>query len=95
MREGRCHIVPPLELYLSSSLIAGDRVSRLMVKKRRTQSEHNESAYAPTADIKADIDLRRFGPILLKKSVDGVYQIFSASWERFPNKDAEGRMAER
>jgi len=33
--------------------------------------------------------------IPLKKAVDGVDQIFSASWERFPNKDAEGRMAER
>jgi len=32
---------------------------------------------------------------VLKKSVDGVDQIFSASWERFPNKHAEGRMAER
>jgi hypothetical protein len=36
-----------------------------------------------------------FWPIVLKKSVDGVDQIFSASWKRFPNKNAEERMAER
>jgi hypothetical protein len=35
-------------------------------KRRRTQSEDKESAYAPTADIQADIDLRRFGMILLQ-----------------------------
>jgi len=35
------------------------------------------------------------GPILLKKSVDAVDQIFSASWKRFPNDDAEGRTPER
>jgi hypothetical protein len=28
----------------------------------KTQSEHNESGYAPTADIQAAFDLRRFGP---------------------------------
>ena len=34
----------------------------------KTQSEHNESAYPPIADIGADIVFRRFGPILLRKS---------------------------
>jgi hypothetical protein len=34
----------------------------------------------------------RYGPILLKKSVDAVDPIFSASWARFPNKDAEDRI---
>jgi hypothetical protein len=33
------------------------------VKRRRTQREHNESAFASTTDIQADIDFRRFGPI--------------------------------
>ena len=37
----------------------------------------------------------RFWPILLKKSVDVADQILSASWKRFLNYDAEGRMAER
>jgi hypothetical protein len=37
----------------------------------------------------------RDGPILLKKSVDVADQILSASWKRFLNYDAEGRMAER
>jgi hypothetical protein len=37
----------------------------------------------------------RLRGIVLKKSVDGVDQIFSASWKRFPNKNAEERMAER
>jgi len=34
----------------------------VVVKTRRTQREHNESAYTPIADIQANIDLRRFGP---------------------------------
>jgi hypothetical protein len=34
----------------------------------KAQSDHNESALPPKADMKADIDLRRNGPILLQKS---------------------------
>jgi hypothetical protein len=37
----------------------------------------------------------RVGPILLKKSVDALDQIFSALLARFHNKDAEGLIARR
>jgi hypothetical protein len=34
----------------------------------KTQSEHNKSAFIPKADIRADIDLGRFGSMLSKKA---------------------------
>ena len=39
------------------------------VMSRRTRSEHNESGSPPKADVGPDIDLRRFVPILLQKSL--------------------------
>jgi hypothetical protein len=39
--------------------------------------------------------LDRTWPILLKKSVAAADLIFSASWVRFSNKDAGGRVARR
>jgi hypothetical protein len=59
---------------------------------RRFAAIDDESASRPNSRHSGG---HRFGPIVLKKSVDGVDQIFSASWKRFPNKNVEGRMAER
>src|SRR5262245_30068248 len=37
-------------------------VKTLWVKMRKTRSEHNESGLPPKADIRADMDFRRFVP---------------------------------
>jgi len=36
----------------------------------KAQAEHNESACSLIADMTADIDFCRFGPILLQKSIE-------------------------
>ena len=60
------------------------------VKTRRTQREHNESAYVTTADIQADVDLRRFGPILLQNSLKCQSRSDSVMLMRIGEADDDG-----
>src|ERR1700704_5562613 len=65
------------------------------VRSGKALTEQMSSGSPPKADVGRRGWHIRLGPILLKKSVEAVDQIFLASWVKFATKCAEDRMLRR